>query len=125
MTPSRSRMTSFMTPHASRSSSSQLRNIRDAVHLPPQVGEQREPALAHFRIVYHDHDLVEERVDRGLEDGEGPEITGVIAAVVERRRLLRRVEQRFEQVALRRFPQFLEPDTRERFSLRRRLPEYV
>src|SRR6188472_3644214 len=75
MTPSRSRMASFMFAE----SRGELGNVRHPVHLELQLVEQVQALAAHGGILRHHHHLLEERVHRRLEDGEALQVVGVVA----------------------------------------------
>src|SRR3569832_1837885 len=66
MTPSRSRMMSFMDEILRR----QTRQVRNPVHGPVQLVQQRQTVGLEGGIVGVDHHIVEEGVDRGFEGSE-------------------------------------------------------
>src|SRR5512139_3468443 len=75
MTPSRSRMMSFMGEILRR----QPRQVRNPVHGPVQLAQERQPVGFQGRIVGVDHHVIEEGVDRCLEGGKRLQRSGVIA----------------------------------------------
>src|SRR3569832_1768800 len=66
MTPSRSRMMSFMDEILRR----QTRQVRNPVHGPVQLVQQRQTVGHEGGIVGVDHHIVEEGVDRGFKGSE-------------------------------------------------------
>src|SRR6478672_3687793 len=83
MTPSRSRMASFMP------SSCELGYVRHPVHLELELEEQVQPLLANVGILGHHHDAVEEGVHGRPQHREALQVVGVVA-FFELRRGLRR-----------------------------------
>src|ERR1700760_4784746 len=83
ITPSRSRMTSFlfvtMWAAFSAFSGSELRNIRDAVHLLMKRVQQRETVVAQRGVFGVHHHIVEEGVHAFAQRGERGERFRVVA----------------------------------------------
>src|SRR6266851_10366209 len=96
MTPSRSRIASFMERFSCR----ELRNVGHAVHFELQLVEEIEALAAYGRIFRHHHDAVEEGIHGRLEDREALEVFGVVALLELRRGLVRRLAQRMVEVVL-------------------------
>src|SRR6185437_388958 len=72
MTPSRSRMASFMQ-------SRELRDVRHAVHLELQLEEEVQALPSHRGVLDHHHHLLEERVHGGLQHREALQVLGVVS----------------------------------------------
>src|SRR5258706_11108108 len=94
MTPSRSRMASFI---ASRR---ELGYVRHPVHLELELEEQVQPLLAHVGILGHHHDAVEKRIDGRAQDSEALQVVGVVALLELRRGLRGRLAKGMVEVAL-------------------------
>src|SRR5687767_2698360 len=78
ITPSRSRMTSFIgwrqagerREERGADSHGEPGDVRDAVHRLLELGEQCDAVLTQACVFGHHHHAVEERIDRSLERGE-------------------------------------------------------
>src|SRR4029453_13772085 len=83
------------------SSSSELRDVGDAVHRCSDATKKREAIGTHGGIVRHHHHVVEEAIDGGLGGGERLErrrVVALCAVVVDHRR---QVLERLPQIVLR------------------------
>src|SRR4051794_13685410 len=78
ITPSRSRMTTFLVGMAC-GSGGEPGNVRDAIHLLMQRAEQGQAVCTQRRIFRIDHHVVKESVDRFAQCGERSQRARVVA----------------------------------------------